>query len=103
MNIIQFDETIDIETLYEIYKMIKENYPDLEFIAVPKGIDFMTEANAEQLFDIVDKLSIALEKIKEERPEEYHRASKERIWRYRDKQWKDALNKSNKNNKQINI
>ena len=79
MNIIQFDETIDMETLYEIHKMIKENYPNLEFIAVPKGIDFMTDVNAEQLFDIVDKLSIALAKIKEERPEEYHRAYKERI------------------------
>ena len=92
-----------METLYEVCKAIKENHPDLEFIAVPKGIDFMTEVNAEQLFDIVDKLSIALAKIKEERPEEYHRASKERIWRYRDKQWKDAINKANKNNKPINI
>lgn len=103
MNIIQFDETIDMETLYEVCKAIKESYPNLEFIAVPKGIDFMTEVNAEQLFDIVDKLSLALARIKEERPEEYHRAYKERIWQYRDKQWKDAINKANKNNKPINI
>ena len=103
MNIIQFDETIDMETLYEVCKAIKESYPELEFIAVPKGIDFMTDINAEQLFDIVDKLSVALAKIKEERPEEYHRAYKERVWQYRDKQWKDAINKANKNNKPINI
>ena len=103
MNIIQFDETIDIETLYEIYQIIREKYPDLEFIAVPKGIDFMMDVNAEQLLDILDKLSVALAKIKEERPEEYHRAYKERVWQYRDKQWKDAINKANKNNKPINI
>ena len=103
MNIIQFDETIDIETLHTICKAIHEKYPDLEFIAVPKGIDFMMDVNAEQLLDILDKLSVALAKIKEERPEEYHRAYKERVWQYRDKQWKDAINKANKNNKPINI
>ena len=65
MNIIQFDETIDMETLDEIYKMIKEHYSDLELIVVPKGIDFMTDVPAEELFNIGDKIGVALEKIKE--------------------------------------
>ena len=102
MNIIQFDETIDLETLYEVCKAIKESYPDLEFIAVPKGIDFMTDVNAEQLFDIGDKLSVALAKIKEERPEEYEKAYNNRMIILRDKQWKEVVKKQNETHNKRN-
>ena len=76
MNIIQFDSTISLEILTETFKTIKEEYPDMEIIAVPKGIDFMSDIGAETLFQIMDNITAALLKIKEERPKEYAEAEK---------------------------
>ena len=95
MNVIQFDSTISLELLREVFKRIKEDYPDMEVIAVPKGINFMADIDAETLFQFIDNISVALLKIKEERPEEYAEAERNRIANIRDKQWEEALRRQN--------
>ena len=99
MNVIQFDSTISLELLREAFKKIKEDYPDMEVIAVPKGINFMADIDAETLFQFIDNISVALLKIKEERPEEYAEAEKNRITTIRDKQWQEVMKKIEENRK----
>lgn len=102
MNIIQFDSTISLEILQETFLQIKREYPDIECIAVPKGISFMADIDAETLFQFADNIAVALEKIKEERPEEYQQAYNNRMVIFRDKQWKEAVDKANKNTRNKN-
>ena len=52
-----------------------------------------------QDFDIGDKIGVALEKIKKERPEEYEKAYNNRMVILRDKQWKEVIKQQNKNQK----
>ena len=99
MNIIQFDSTVSLELLNQAFQNIKKDYPEIECIAVPKGIDFMADIDAETLFQFADNIAIALERIKEERPEEYQQAYKNRMIILRDKQWKEALKKANNKQK----
>lgn len=93
MNIIQFDSTISLEILQETFLQIKKEHPDIECIAVPKGISFMADIDAETLFQFADNIAVALEKIKEERPEEYQQAYNNRMVIFRDKQWKEVVKK----------
>ena len=99
MNIFTYDETINIYQLIALRDYFMKKFPEQEFLFVPKGVEWMSEGSAEYLFDLIDKLSVAVLKIKEERPEEYAEAEKNRITTIRDKQWKDAINKANKNQK----
>ena len=95
MNILTYDETIDIYQLIALRDHLMEEFPEQEFLFVPKGIEWMGEGSAEYLFDLIDKLSVAVLKIKEERPEEYAEAEKNRITAIRDKQWEEALKRQN--------
>jgi hypothetical protein len=62
-----------------------------DVIAVPSSVDLMIEATAEALFSIGDQIWVALEKIREERPEEYRKAYANRLAVIRDEQWKEAM------------
>ena len=95
MNIITYDKTIDIHQLIALRDYFMKEFPEQEFLFVPKGIEWMSEGSAEYLFDLIDKLSVAVLKIKEERPEEYAEAEKNRITAIRDKQWEEALRRQN--------
>ena len=99
MNILTYDETIDIYQLIALRDHLMEKFPEQEFLFVPKGIEWMSEGSAEYLFDLIDKLSVAVLKIKEERPEEYAEAEKNRITAIRDKQWQEAMKKIEENRK----
>ena len=104
MNIIQFDSTISLEILQETFLQIKKEHPDIECIAVPKGISFMADIDAEALFQIADNIAVALEKIKEERPEEYQQAYNNRMVIRRDEQWRKVIKKAEEiRKKEINI
>ena len=99
MNILTYDETIDIYQLIALRDYLMEEFPEQEFLFVPKGIEWMGEGSAEYLFDLIDKLSVAALKIKEERPEEYAEAERNRITTIRDKQWQEAMKKIEENRK----
>ena len=99
MNILTYDETIDIYQLIALRDHLMEKFPEQEFLFVPKGIEWMSEGSAEYLFDLIDKLSVAALKIKEERPEEYAEAERNRITTIRDKQWQEAMKKIEENRK----
>ena len=103
MNIIQFDSTISLEILQETFLQIKKDHPDIECIAVPKGISFMADIDAETLFQFADNIAVALEKIKEERPEEYQQAYNNRMVILRDKQWKEVIDKQTKIRRNKNL
>lgn len=103
MNIIQYDDSFSAEDLWALAKTIHETYPDFECLYIPKSVTLMEKLSAEDLFVIIDKIWVTLEKIKEERPEEYRKAYDNRVAVIRDKQWKEAIDriktkqKSNKN------
>ena len=100
MTIIKYDENVNIHDLIEIGKVMRDRGYDV--IAIPSSVDLMVEATAEALFGIGDQIWVALEKIKEERPEEYREAYDNRMAVIRDKQWKEAMDQAHsktKNNK----
>ena len=102
MNVIQFDDNLSAEDLWALVKTIHETYPDFECLYIPKSVTLMENLNAEDLFNISDKIWVALEKIREERPEEYRQAYNNRMAAIRDKQWKEAMDQARnktKNNK----
>ena len=97
MTIIKYDENINIHDLIEIGKAVQDRGYDV--IAIPSSVDLMIEATAEELFGISDQIWVALEKIKEERPEEYKKAYNNRLAIIRDKQWKEAIKRANEKKK----
>lgn len=97
MTIIKYDESVNIHDLIEIGKAMRDRGYDV--IAIPSSVDLMVEATAEALFGIGDQICVALEKIKEERPEEYEKAYNNRMIIIRDKQWKEAIDKQQKRRK----
>ena len=97
MNILTYDETIDIYQLIALRDYLMEKFPEQEFLFVPKGIEWMGEGSAEYLFDLIDKLSVAALKIKEERPEEYKKAHNNRMIILRDEQWKKSIKRAEEN------
>ncbi len=94
MNIIQYDDTFSCDELWALAKTIHETYPDFECLYIPKSITVMENADAEDLFAIADKIAIALDKIREERPEEYKKAYNNRMVIHRDEQWKKVIKKA---------
>ena len=93
MNILYYDDKIPLEEIYDIWKSIKVKLPEEELLALPNSTQLLINVPAEELFNIGDKISIALEKIKEERPEEYDKAYNNRMVTIRDKQWKEVIKK----------
>jgi cobalamin biosynthesis Mg chelatase CobN len=97
MTVIKYDENVNIHDLIEIGEAMHDRGYDV--ITIPSSVDLMVEATAEALFSIGDQIWVALEKIREERPEEYRKAYDNRLAIIRDKQWKKALDKANKKHK----
>jgi 5'-deoxynucleotidase YfbR-like HD superfamily hydrolase len=93
MNILYYDENIGYEHLNDLWKHLKDTYPEDTLLFLPNTVQLLIDASAEQLFDVGDKISVALEKIKEERPEEYKKAYDNRMVTIRDKQWREVVNK----------
>lgn len=96
MNILYYDDKIPLEEIYDIWKSIKVKMPEEELLALPRSTELLINIPAEDLFYIGDKIGVALEKIKEERPEEYKKAYNNRMVILRDKQWKEIIEKQNK-------
>ena len=71
----------------------------IDVIVIPNSMSLMVEASAESLFSIGEQIYGALAIIEEERPEEYKEAHKKQIAVIRDKQWKEALNRNKKEEK----
>lgn len=101
MNIIQYDDTFSCDELWALAKTIHETYPDFECLYIPKSITVMENIGAEDLYALVDKIWVALEKIREERPEEYRKAYDNRLAIIRDKQWKEAMDQARNKTKII--
>ena len=103
MNILYYDKNMSYEHLNDLWLHLKEKYPEGTLLFLPNSVQLLIDASAEQLFDIGDKISVALAKIKEERPEEYEQAYNNRMITIRDKQWNEAVerahNKAKKNKK----
>jgi hypothetical protein len=99
MNILYYDDKIPLEEIYDIWKSIKVKLPEEELLALPNSTQLLINVPAEELFNIGDKIGVALEKIKEERPEEYEKAYNNRMVILRDKQWKEIIKQQNKNQK----
>ena len=91
MTVIKYDENVNIHDLIEIVEAMRDRGYDI--IAIPNSVDLMIEATAEALFSISDQVWVALEKIKEERSEEYEKAYNNRMATIRDKQWKEVIKK----------
>ena len=95
MNILYYDDKIPLDAVYDIWQSIKTTMPEEELLALPNSTQLLINVPAEELFNIGDKISVALEKIKEERPEEYQKAYDNRMVTIRDKQWKEVIKKQN--------
>jgi hypothetical protein len=94
MNILYYDENIGYEYLSDLWNHLKDKYPEGTLLFLPNSVRLLTDASAEQLFDIADKIAIALDKIKEERPEEYEKAYNNRMVIHRDEQWRKVIKKA---------
>lgn len=99
MNILYYDDKLPLDEIYDIWRGIKANFPEEELLALPNSTQLLINIPAEDLFAIADKIWVALEKIREERPEEYKEAYENRMVTIRDKQWKEAMDQAYKNNK----
>jgi hypothetical protein len=78
MNILYYDDKIPLEGIYEIWRSLKANLPKEELLALPSSTQLLINVPAEELFNIGDRIWVALEKIREERPEEYQQAKEMR-------------------------
>ena len=77
MNILYYDrDKYSYEDISETVKFL--NNKGIEVIAIPKDNQLIIEASAEELFNLNDKIVVALDIIKEERPEEFRKAMKMR-------------------------
>jgi hypothetical protein len=73
MNILYYDaDKIKYEQLYDIVKFVNRELG--ETICLPNSTHLLVKTNASELIHAIEQLCNALEKIKEERPEEYQRA-----------------------------
>jgi hypothetical protein len=73
MNILYYDaDKIKYENLYEIVKFVNRELG--ETICLPNSTHLLVNVNACELIHAMEQLADALEKIKEERPEEYKQA-----------------------------
>lgn len=99
MNILYYDDKIPLEEICDIRRSIKTSMPEEELLALPRSTQLLINVPAEDLFNIGDKIWAALEKIREERPEEYEKAYNNRMVVLRDKQWKEIIKQQNENRK----
>lgn len=73
MNILYYKaDKINYEQLHNMAKLINEELGETIFL--PDSVHLLTNVNADTLIHTMEQLSSALEKIKEERPEEYKHA-----------------------------
>ena len=93
MNILYYDKSTTADCLYELWESLKSRFPEGDLLFLPNSVELLMEVSAEELFGVGDQISIALEKIKEERPEEYEKAYNNRMVTIRDKQWKEVVKK----------
>ena len=98
MNILYYDERMDLNDLQPIWEMMKPMFPEGDLLFLPNSVQLLTNVPADVLFDIQEKIVVALDRIRTERPKEYQRAHTDRIWNYRDRQWKEAMKKAQKKN-----
>lgn len=94
MNILYYDNKIPLDEIYDIWRSIKTKLPEEELLALPRSTQLLINIPAEDLFNISDKIWVALDEIKEERPEEYEKAYNNRMVILRDKQWKEAMDQA---------
>lgn len=75
MNILYYDhEKYSFEELTSLGAYLKDS--GIDFIAIPKDCQLLTEIGAEELFNLNDKIVAALNIVKEERPEEFQKVVK---------------------------
>ena len=73
MNILYYEANrIKYDELYNISKFVNDKLGETIFL--PNSTHLLVNANACELIHAMEQLCNALEKIKEERPEEYQRA-----------------------------
>jgi hypothetical protein len=73
MNILYYEaDKINYEHLCDIAKFVNNELGETIFL--PNSTHLLVNANACELIHVMEQLCDALEKIKEERPEEYQRA-----------------------------
>jgi hypothetical protein len=73
MNILYYDaDKIKYEQLCDIAKFVNNELGETIFL--PNSTHLLINANACELIHVMEQLCDALEKIKEERPEEYQKA-----------------------------
>ncbi len=73
MNILYYEaDKIKYEQLCDIAKFLVRELGETIFL--PNSTHLLVNANACELFHVIEQLCNALEKIKEERPEEYKQA-----------------------------
>lgn len=73
MNILYYEaDKIKYEQLYDIAKFVNNQLGETIFL--PNSTHLLINANAYELIHVMEQLCDALEKIKEERPEEYKQA-----------------------------
>lgn len=73
MNILYYEAgKISYEQLCDIAKFVNKELGETIFL--PNSTHLLVDANACELIHVMEQLCNALEKIKEERPEEYQRA-----------------------------
>lgn len=103
MNILYYDESISAHDLNELWKNIRSQFPEDGLLFLPNSVQLLTDVSAEELFNIADKIAVALEKIKQEQPEEYKKAYNNRMIMVRDQQWKEVINRVNKKQKKKSV
>ena len=99
MNILYYDESTPANYLYDLWDNLRPRFPEGELLFLPNSTKLLTDVSAEELFNIGDKIGVALAKIKEERPEEYEKAYNNRMVILRDEQWKKVIKQQNENRK----
>jgi hypothetical protein len=94
MNILYYDKNMSYEHLNDLWVHLKDKYPEDTLLFLPNSVQLLIDASAEQLLNISDQIWVALDKIREERPEEYRKAYDNRLAVIRDKQWKEAMDEA---------
>ena len=73
MNILYYEaDKIKYDELYDIVKFANNRLG--ETVCIPNSTHLLIDASACELIHVIEQLCNALEKIKEERPEEYKQA-----------------------------
>ena len=99
MNILYYDESTPINYLIDLWDNLRPQFPEGELLFLPISTKLLIDVSAEELFNVGDKIGVALEKIKEERPEEYEKAYNNRMVILRDEQWEEVIKQLNENRK----